>query len=189
MDESSMNKQALLNVPQYISSESLLCLFPRESLVFPNKFLQSILGRVSVPCWSTTRRSIRLDLSVWYLRVMLILLDIINFSSLTSLRDLLIPQRRLLSSKSSWTCGYSPKKVFCLFPNNLRQPIAVECSGFIQEQLNTILFYGVCINQEQLNALVSIKSSWTPIYFTLFCFNQEKLNATVSTKSCWIWHL
>lgn len=99
MDESSLNKQALLNVPQYISSEPPVCLFPRESLVFPNRFLQSILGRVSCPYWSTMQWSIRLDLSVRYLRVMLILLDTIKFSSPTSLRYLLIPQKSLLSAK------------------------------------------------------------------------------------------
>lgn len=37
------NRQYLLNGPRYISSESPMCLFPKESLVFPTGYFSQSL--------------------------------------------------------------------------------------------------------------------------------------------------
>lgn len=72
MDESSINRQSLLNYPQYISSESPMHLFPREYLVLPNRLLQLIPHRASCPYWSTLRRQVELDLPVQQLMINLL---------------------------------------------------------------------------------------------------------------------
>ena len=81
-----------------------------------------------------------------------------------------------ISTQSFSNIVFSPAKFPELPSKSLRSSHSPKESSVSQEQLNTIFISQFCFNHEQLNAVVSVKNSWTLFYFTVFA----------STKSRWM---